>query len=706
MLQNAKQPRDYLQNHLVLLALFTLAILATHILEVLIVDARIFTLGLGSAGWIRLETTFWALKTLFFIIAGSIAVASAAGWASGRFGATAGEQNKVFWGFFFASPWLIGFFLFVLGPALASLFFSMMRGYKLGDSLGVHSLSDLVDKLNFENYRKLLAGEGAHGRRFHQAMFNSFYYAIVGVPLQIIASLAMAVLLNQAFKGIRVFRLIFYMPVILAGGPAILLAWRYMLQGNGGFVNVASRAIADKFFLLDWAYRSFIYAVEGFNGFYTGLTRGDPIGPFKYTIPALLGVIVLLTLAFGDWDEGKRRKAQRAAEMVGIVIAAALLTKGFSAPFLDVSWVLIFSAVAIIGVLLNMRLEKPSTARVWQYGIMGIFAIVLFLLLARPWDDKNPYILALLVGIAPLAYSRVGGWSKNKARILMAVVAVFIAIAFVRALSGQLDGGRPWIIPRYLVMSSALEEPDSVDYLKGVFPTDTLSSLWIYGAVAGVMVGAALLHDRKPQARRYLLYGALVFFGLLMIGSAYDGVRYFDAFRDVAESEGARSYHFARFHDAMGTFPDRNRSPMWMTNELWTKSSLILINMWSSGAGMLIFLAALKGVPRSLYEAAEVDGANRVQKFFKITLPMISPAMFYNVVIGMIAALQTFEAVYILRSPETTDSLASAAYYLYERTFRQLAIGEGSAMSWILALIIVTLTIMQFRYSDWVHYEA
>jgi multiple sugar transport system permease protein len=144
-----------------------------------------------------------------------------------------------------------------------------------------------------------------------------------------------------------------------------------------------------------------------------------------------------------------------------------------------------------------------------------------------------------------------------------------------------------------------------------------------------------------------------------------------------------------------------------MSSELWAKPSLILITMWSSGAGMLIFLAALKGVPRSFYEAAEVDGATRVQKFMKITLPMISPAMFYNVVIGSIAALQTFDNVYILQTQTTVNSLSSAAFYLFQRTFRQLNVGEGAAMSWILVIIILTLTVLQFRYSrSWVHYEA
>jgi len=124
------------------------------------------------------------------------------------------------------------------------------------------------------------------------------------------------------------------------------------------------------------------------------------------------------------------------------------------------------------------------------------------------------------------------------------------------------------------------------------------------------------------------------------------------------------------------------------------------------GDGDLIFLAALKGVPRQLYEAAEVDGANRIQQFLSITLPMISPAMFYNIVIGIIAALQTFDTIYILQSPSNVSTLQSAAFFLYTRTFTQLEIGEGSAVSWILVVIILTITIFQFRYSNWVYYEA
>jgi multiple sugar transport system permease protein len=233
-----------------------------------------------------------------------------------------------------------------------------------------------------------------------------------------------------------------------------------------------------------------------------------------------------------------------------------------------------------------------------------------------------------------------------------------------------------------------------------------MTVLWFYGAIVGVLVLAATLGARYERARRILLYGSLAFFTLFLLGSALDGLRYFRLFDDIAAASGSQNYHFTLFRTSIGTFPDNTRVPLWMTSELWSKPSLILITMWSSGASMLIFLAALKGVPQSLYEAAEVDGANRMQKFFQITLPMISPALFYNVVIGVIAALQTFESVYILQTTLNVDSLRSAAFFLFERTFREQSIGQGASLSWILAAIIVVLTVMQFRYSNWVHYEV
>ncbi len=542
----------------------------------------------------RLHNLYWSLGTVAFIVLGSYSVGRLAMSISAARGAGILQRRRVFWGYALASPWLLGFVIFVLGPAVLSLYYSF-TDYKLGRSL---------TWIGLDNYKALLGGLGAHGRRFVQAMYNSSYYAIVGVPLQITTALIMAVMVAQPLRGMSFFRLVFYVPVILAGGPAILLAWRYMLASNGGFINVSLARFAEFFPPFDWLYRTFIFVVESFNAFFIGVTRADPVGPLMYTLPAVLGLGVCLALFFGGSEHARQTIARTVVEVLGAILVVLLAVR------------------AVTG---------------------GSFV---------------PHVLA-----------------PERLRTLFDLTT----------------------------LRSSLADAGSLDYLRTGFAAQAPSPLWLLGLLVGV---AALVGYGHPSraARRWVVgvLGALL--GLLAVGATFDGIRYFVAFDTVSAATGVANHHFALFRQVVAQFPDSNRVPLWLSSELWSKPSLVLITMWSSGAGMLIFLAALKGVPPVFYEAAEVDGATGWQKFTRITLPMISPAMFYNVVIGMIAALQTFEAVYLIQNTQTEQSLASAAYFLFVRTFRQLEIGQGAAASWILAVLIVLLTVAQFRYSRWVHY--
>ncbi|MFN8373418.1 MAG: sugar ABC transporter permease [Anaerolineae bacterium] len=653
---------------------------------------------MNAAADARIENIGWAILTVLFIIATSFVLAQLARLVARLFRQSEAEQRRIFWGFLFAGPWIVGFIIFVLGPTIASLYYSF-TDYKLGD---------VPEWVGLENYRTLLLGEGAHGRRFFQAMYNSFYYAIVGVPLQISAALGMALLLNQKIRGVKIFRLVFYLPVILAGGPAILLAWRYMLSSNGGFINVTLQGLSESFFLFDWLHRGFIFLVEGFNGFYTGIARGDPIGPLSFVLPGFIGMLLLVTL-LGDWTPSKRERAVRAAEILILIIVGALAANGLVAEQVDVSWTLVWGIISLLSVLSNARSGKILMMRVWQWGGLGLLGtgLILSIVQAQPESPLTlGYVLACALTIAPLIVSLFGKWERRKYQLLGAAAALIALVLFVRTVPGQLDGGRLTLIPRYLTMQSAIENPTDQAYLEDVFPNQTMSALWLYGAVAATAVVVAVLDKRQTAARTWIIRGALVFFTLFTLGALWDTMRYFGAFEAIAASSGATNYHFSLFHQATSEFPDQNRVALWMTSELWSKPSLILITVWSAGSGMLIFLAALQGVPRVLYESAEVDGANRLQKFFSITFPFITPALFYNLIIGIIAALQTFDTIYILQTPQNVDSLRSAAFFLYERTFRQLEIGQGAAASWILVVLIVVLTTLQFRYSNWVNYEA
>jgi multiple sugar transport system permease protein len=155
-------------------------------------------------------------------------------------------------------------------------------------------------------------------------------------------------------------------------------------------------------------------------------------------------------------------------------------------------------------------------------------------------------------------------------------------------------------------------------------------------------------------------------------------------------------------------FPGPERIPLWLQSPLWTKTSIVLLLIWSCGSMMLIYLAALHNVPKDFYEAAEVDGANAWQKFRFITIPIISPYTFYNLIVGTIASVQIFEQVYVLfrDTPTVAQSAYSVVYYLWRATFRFNEMGYGSAISWLLLLIIFVITLIQFRaQSKWVTYD-
>jgi ABC-type sugar transport system permease subunit len=479
-----------------------------------------------------------------------------------------------------------------------------------------------------------------------------------------------------------------------------------MLASNGGFVNVALQGAAHSFFLFDWLYRGFIFVVETFNSFYAGIAGGDSIGPFKYAVPALIGFFALLSLVRGDWSEARRGRIWTIVEIVGGALIAILAARALVADPLDPSLIYGIGLVACIGTFIAIRQQNHRSERLWQIVPMLIGAVTLVGLVASNNPDLGLYVPAFVIAALPLALGLLAREVRLRQVALAVGAGVLALIILIRLVPGQLDGGRLSLVPQYLTIQTALAQPDNIDYLEAGFAETTPAALWLYGAVVVLLAGLALANNRYPRARKLVIRIGVAVFGLIAVSALVDGVRYFQAFESVAAVAGSPNYHFSRFNSALAQFPDQTRVPLWMTNDLWTKPSLILITVWSSGAGMLIFLAALKGVPRQLYESAEVDGASRWQKFMKITLPMISPALFYNIVIGVIAALQTFESIYIIQTPTTETTLMSAAYFLFERTFRQLEIGQGAAVSWILAAIIVLATIMQFRYSRWVHYEA
>jgi multiple sugar transport system permease protein len=151
--------------------------------------------------------------------------------------------------------------------------------------------------------------------------------------------------------------------------------------------------------------------------------------------------------------------------------------------------------------------------------------------------------------------------------------------------------------------------------------------------------------------------------------------------------------------------------PQWLVDPFWAKPSVVLTTLWGVGGTMVIFLAALKNVPKDLYEVASIDGAGPIRKFFSITLPMISGALFFNVIVLTIAAFQVFDQAYLLfwrdQSNASPDSALFYAVYLFQQAFQQFDFGFAAAMAWLLFLILVVLTYIQVKVGNrFVYYEG
>jgi len=149
--------------------------------------------------------------------------------------------------------------------------------------------------------------------------------------------------------------------------------------------------------------------------------------------------------------------------------------------------------------------------------------------------------------------------------------------------------------------------------------------------------------------------------------------------------------------------------PSWLSDPDWVLPSIVMMALWGVGGSAVIYLAGLQNVPNQLYEAASVDGANRVQKFVRITLPMLSPTIFFQLVLGLIGTFQTFTPAFIAagRSGGPLQSGLFYMLYIYNRSFESMRMGYGSALAWIMTVFIMIITLLVFRSSKyWVYYEA
>jgi multiple sugar transport system permease protein len=375
-----------------------------------------------------LNVLLTAAITVVFIIVSSFLLGFLARLIVRLRGGTAKKQDNTFNGYLFAGPWIVGFIIFVIGPMLISLYWSFTN-YRIASGVP-------ASWVGLQNYDNLLKDQG-----FRASLVNTLFLTVIGLPLQMAAALGLAVLLNQKTHGEKVFRMAFYLPVILGLNTAVLLCWRLMLNTGTGIINQIIRSVGNAVVPLNYLTRSLVFGNELVNAVFLGLSNG------KFNL----------------------------------------------------------------------------LSKVWQAG-----------------------------------------------------------------------------------------------------------------------------------------------------------------------------------------FPAANRVPLWVQSPLWTKMSVVFLMIWACGAMMLIFLAGLSNIPRELHEAAEVDGATGWQRFWRISFPLLTPYIFYNLIVGLIAAMQIFEPIFVLYrdNQPLVPSAISMVYYLWQTTFRHFEIGYGSAISWVILAIILIVTIIQFSMQNrWVTYE-
>jgi multiple sugar transport system permease protein len=134
--------------------------------------------------------------------------------------------------------------------------------------------------------------------------------------------------------------------------------------------------------------------------------------------------------------------------------------------------------------------------------------------------------------------------------------------------------------------------------------------------------------------------------------------------------------------------------------------ALIIMSLWGIGGGMVILLAGLQGIPNHYYEAATLDGAGALRKFRNVTLPLLTPTIFFSLVTGLIGSFQVFTQALVMTNGGPNDSTRFYMFYLYQQAFQSIRMGYASALAWVLFLIIMTVTLIQMKFRKWVFYEA
>jgi multiple sugar transport system permease protein len=202
---------------------------------------------------------------------------------------------------------------------------------------------------------------------------------------------------------------------------------------------------------------------------------------------------------------------------------------------------------------------------------------------------------------------------------------------------------------------------------------------------------ALLLNRRRPAQRVFL---TIVYLPSVLAGVAYVVMWMWMLNPDAGLVNTVLSY--------VGI-----RGPRWLQDPQWALPSLVMMSLWGVGRSTIIFLAGLQGIPPELHEAAAMDAAGRLRRLFHVTLPLLTPAVLFNLLFGIIMTFQSFTNVFVATDGGPLDSTLFYVLYLYRNGFQYLRMGYASALAWVLLLIVMVVTLLIFNTSSrWVFYQG
>jgi len=147
--------------------------------------------------------------------------------------------------------------------------------------------------------------------------------------------------------------------------------------------------------------------------------------------------------------------------------------------------------------------------------------------------------------------------------------------------------------------------------------------------------------------------------------------------------------------------------PAWLSTEEWAMPAIIIMSLWGVGGSMIIFLAGLQGISQSLYDAAAIDGAGALSRFWHITVPMMTPTIFFSIILGLIGSFQMFTQAYVMTRGGPNNATLTYVMHIYNKAFNQFYFGYASALAWVLFIIILVFTLLILKSSAvWVYYEG